>query len=186
MTNLYHGSSSLFHHFKLKTATHGSDLGFGVYLTNDKKRANLYASPYLYEVSFDTSLGKVSSNQTTLSVGVVTSLIEDISRHQMQSDGYPYLLSDWGEPTSDTTIDQGNHLIALAIAHQLVGGALDDLDIINDLYHQIGGSPSSAFLLASLLSLNNIHYATRPFQGSLEYVVFNPNDIKINAVNKLK
>lgn len=103
-------------------------------------------------------------------------------------------MSDWDEPTSETHIDEGNHQIAKHIAQTTIETAKDDLDIINDLGNQVGGNDSAAATLNPVLNQMNIHYAVRDFRDSQqdqdmiskEYIVFNPQDVKIVSVKNYR
>ncbi|WP_186421803.1 hypothetical protein, partial [Oenococcus oeni] len=118
--------------------------------------------------------------------------MEGIAKQQIKEDNYPYILSDWDEPTSKTRIDEGNHQLAKHIAQTTIEVAKDDLDIINDLGNQVGGNDSAAKTLNPVLKQMNIHYAVKDFKDSQqdqdviskEYIVFNPKDVKIMSIKK--
>lgn len=192
---LYHGSTNKFDNFKIqKVHKNGADMGYGIYLTDNLERATRYAEKYLYTVQIEAKIlansQKISGNQVTLTPAKVTKLVEGIAKQQIKEDGYPYILSDWDEPTSETHIDEGNHQIAKHIAQTTIETAKDDLDIINDLGNQVGGNDSAAATLNPVLNQMNIHYAVRNFRDSQqdqdmiskEYIVFNPKDVKIVSV----
>ena len=198
MVMLYHGSDKKFEKFKIpdyhKT---GSDLGFGVYLTDDIERAKRYANNgFVYDVKFDIEGNKsVSADHVTLDVAAVTKLIEGVAREQIRTDEYPYILSDWGEIGSETEIDDYNHELAKNIAKNTIDNSDDDLDIINDLGNQLGGTRSAAITLDPVLEDMNIHYAVRNFEDqkqdnsskvSQEYIVFNPDDLVITKARSSK
>lgn len=185
---LYHGSKVDFDEFEIqKMHTNGGTLGYGIYLTDSRERAETYSDEnYLYTVSLDDEAIKsdpLSNTEITLEEQEVSKIIQDVAQSQIENDGYPYILSDWEEPTSDTEMDSGNISIANRIATSLMDNE-SDLDIINDLANQLGGNDSGASVLNPILDKNNIHYGVidTNFDDSLlskEYVVFNPNDIKI-------
>ena len=184
---VYHGSGTKFNEFKIQRfAKNASLMGYGIYLTDSKERAKCYADQYLYTVQFDNTNSKtVSSTELTMTLADVVSIYEAVAKKQIETDGYPYILSDWGEPTSDTEIDAENQLIALQAAKSTFETADNDLDVINEIYHECG---NDADLLTSILSEMNIHYSVQNFVNMLtgevskEYVVFNPKDIQILAV----
>ena len=100
---------------------------------------------------------------------------------QFDEEEYPYILSDWEEPTSETAMDAGNKKIAYNIAEKIIDDT-DDLSIINGINNQLGGNDSGAETLIPVLNEMGIHYAeldVEYYDNSKEYVVFNPKDIKI-------
>lgn len=185
--SLYHGSKVSFDEFEIpEYHTNGGDLGFGTYLTNDLDRAKMYADNdgYLYTVELNDELKNstpLSPDKVTLTKEQVTQIIEEVSKQEMQQDGYPYMLSDWGEPTSETTMDAGNKKIAQNMAESVIDDT-DDLNIINGINNELGGNASGAKVVVPALNKMGIHYAELKNDYddvSKEYVIFNPKDIKI-------
>lgn len=152
---LYHGSKNNFNEFEIpKYHTNGGTLGFGTYLTDSIERANSYADTngYLYTVELTDEL----SQSQPLNATKVTLTLNQVAEKQIEDEEYPYILSDWEEPTSETTIDAGNN-----------SGADTLVPILNDV---------------------GIHYAVLDveyYDNSKEYVVFNPQDIKIKSKEQL-
>ncbi len=155
---LYHGSKNNFNEFEIpKYHTNGGTLGFGTYLTDSIERANSYADTngYLYTVELTDELSQsqpLNATKVTLTLNQVAEIIEKIAEKQIEDEEYPYILSDWEEPTSETTVDAGNN-----------SGADTLVPILNDV---------------------GIHYAVLDveyYDNSKEYVVFNPQDIKIKS-----
>lgn len=184
---LYHGSKNNFNEFEIpKYHTNGGTLGYGIYLTDSIERAKSYAndSGYLYTVELNDELTNskpLSAKEVTLTVNQVAQIIEKVAQKQIDEEEYPYILSDWEEPTSETTMDAGNKAIVKRIAQNIVDDT-DDLNIINGISNQLGGNDSGAQMLNPVLKEMNIHYAVLDvdyYDKSKEYVVFNPEDIKI-------
>lgn len=185
---LYHGSKNNFNEFEIpKYHTNGGTLGYGIYLTDSIERAKSYAndSGYLYTVELNDELTNskpLSAKEVTLTVNQVAQIIEKVAQKQIDEEEYPYILSDWEEPTSETTMDAGNKAIVKRIAQNIVDDT-DDLNIINGISNQLGGNDSGAQMLNPVLKEMNIHYAVLDvdyYDKSKEYVVFNPEDIKIS------
>lgn len=185
---LYHGSKNDFNEFEIpKYHTNGGTLGYGIYLTDSIERAKSYAndSGYLYTVELNNELTNskpLSAKEVTLTVNQVAQIIEKVAQKQIDEEEYPYILSDWEEPTSETTMDAGNKAIVKRIAQNIVDDT-DDLNIINGISNQLGGNDSGAQMLNPVLNEMNIHYAVLDvdyYDKSKEYVVFNPEDIKIS------
>lgn len=185
---LYHGSKNDFNEFEIpKYHTNGGTLGYGIYLTDSIERAKSYAndSGYLYTVELNNELTNskpLSAKEVTLTVNQVAQIIEKVAQKQIDEEEYPYILSDWEEPTSETTMDAGNKAIVKRIAQNIVDDT-DDLNIINGISNQLGGNDSGAQMLNPVLKEMNIHYAVLDvdyYDKSKEYVVFNPEDIKIS------
>lgn len=192
---LYHGSNEKFDKFEIRESKNGTALGFGVYLTDSSVRAKTYGK-YMYQVQLteDPENRAVSTDKITLSQNEVTKMIEEVAQKQIDEDGYPYILSDWEEPSSETEIDEGNHMIAQNMSENIVSTSESDIDIINDLGNQVGGRASASECLSPILKKMHIHYAVKDFQlkngdkteDTKEYIVFNPKDIKINSVTPTK
>lgn len=185
---LYHGSKNNFNEFEIpKYHTNGGTLGYGIYLTDSIERAKSYAndSGYLYTVELNDDLTNskpLSAKEVTLTVNQVAQIIEKVAQKQIDEEEYPYILSDWEEPTSETTMDAGNKAIVKRIAQNIVDDT-DDLNIINGISNQLGGNDNGAQMLNPVLKEMNIHYAVLDvdyYDKSKEYVVFNPEDIKIS------
>lgn len=185
--NLYHGSKNNFNEFEIpKYHTNGGTLGFGTYLTDSIERANSYADTngYLYTVELTDELTQsqpLNATKVTLTLNQVAEIIEKIAEKQIEDEEYPYILSDWEEPTSETTIDAGNKAIINRIAQSIIDDT-DDLNIINGINNQLGGNNSGADTLVPILNDVGIHYAVLDveyYDRSKEYVVFNPKDLKI-------
>lgn len=179
---LYHGSKNNFNEFEIpKYHTNGGILGFGTYLTDSIERANSYADTngYLYTVELTDEL----SQSQPLNATKVTLTLNQVAEKQIEDEEYPYILSDWEEPTSETTIDAGNKAIINRIAQSIIDDT-DDLNIINGINNQLGGNNSGADTLVAILNDVGIHYAVLDveyYDNSKEYVVFNPQDIKIKS-----
>ena len=191
---LYHGSKNDFNAFEIpKYHTNGGTLGYGIYLTDSIERAKSYAndSGYLYTVELNDELTNskpLSAKEVTLTVNQVAQIIEKVAQKQIDEEEYPYILSDWEEPTSETTMDAGNKAIVKRIAQNIVDDT-DDLNIINGISNQLGGNDSGAQMLNPVLNEMNIHYAVLDvdyYDKSREYVVFNPDDIKISSKQDIK
>lgn len=191
---LYHGSKNGFNEFEIpKFHENGSTLGYGIYLTDSIERAKSYAndSGYLYIVELNDALTNsqpLSAKEVTLTVNQVAQIIEKVAQKQIDEEEYPYILSDWEEPTSETTMDAGNKAIVKRIAQNIVDDT-DDLNIINGISNQLGGNDSGAQVLNPVLNEMNIHYAVLDvdyYDKSKEYVVFNPEDIKISNKKEIK
>lgn len=191
---LYHGSKNNFNEFEIpKYHTNGGTLGYGIYLTDSIERAKSYAndSGYLYTVELNDELTNskpLSAKEVTLTVNQVAQIIEKVAQKQIDEEEYPYILSDWEEPTSETTMDAGNKAIVKRIAQNIVDDT-DDLNIINGISNQLGGNDSGAQMLNPVLKEMNIHYAVLDvdyYDKSKEYVVFNPDDIKISNKQDIK
>ena len=191
---LYHGSKNNFDEFEIpKYHTNGGTLGYGIYLTDSIERAKSYAndSGYLYTVELNDELTNskpLSAKEVTLTVNQVAQIIEKVAQKQIDEEEYPYILSDWEEPTSETTMDAGNKAIVKRIAQNIVDDT-DDLNIINGISNQLGGNDSGAQMLNPVLNEMNIHYAVLDvdyYDKSKEYVVFNPDDIKISSKQDIK
>lgn len=191
---LYHGSKNDFNEFEIpKYHTNGGTLGYGIYLTDSIERAKSYAndSGYLYTVELNDELTNskpLSAKEVTLTVNQVAQIIEKVAQKQIDEEEYPYILSDWEEPTSETKMDAGNKAIVKRIAQNIVDDT-DDLNIINGISNQLGGNDSGAQMLNPVLKEMNIHYAVLDvdyYDKSKEYVVFNPDDIKISNKQDIK
>lgn len=192
--NLYHGSKNNFNEFEIpKFHDNGGTLGYGIYLTDSIERAKSYAndSGYLYTVELNDELTNskpLSAKEVTLTVNQVAQIIEKVAQKQIDEEEYPYILSDWEEPTSETTMDAGNQAIVKRIAQKILDDT-DDLNIINGISNQLGGNDSGAQMLNPVLNEMNIHYAVLDvdyYDKSKEYVVFNPDDIKISSKQNIK
>lgn len=191
---LYHGSKNDFSEFEIpKYHTNGGTLGYGIYLTDSIERAKSYANDngYLYTLELNDELTNskpLSAKEVTLTVNQVAQIIEKVAQKQIDEEEYPYILSDWEEPTSETTMDAGNKAIVKRIAQNIVDDT-DDLNIINGISNQLGGNDSGAQMLNPVLNEMNIHYAVLDvdyYDKSKEYVVFNPDDIKISNKQDIK
>lgn len=191
---LYHGSKNDFNEFEIpKFHENGGTLGYGIYLTDSIERAKSYANDngYLYTLELNDELTNskpLSAKEVTLTVNQVAQIIEKVAQKQIDEEEYPYILSDWEEPTSETTMDAGNKAIVKRIAQNIVDDT-DDLNIINGISNQLGGNDSGAQMLNPVLNEMNIHYAVLDvdyYDKSKEYVVFNPDDIKISNKQDIK
>lgn len=191
---LYHGSKNNFNEFEIpKFHENGGTLGYGIYLTDSIERAKSYADDngYLYTLELNDELTNskpLSAKEVTLTVKQVAQIIEKVAQKQIDEEEYPYILSDWEEPTSETTMDAGNKAIVKRIAQNIVDDT-DDLNIINGISNQLGGNDSGAQMLNPVLNEMNIHYAVLDvdyYDKSKEYVVFNPDDIKISNKQDIK
>jgi hypothetical protein len=188
----YHGSPSKFDKFSLQQHVNGSAMGYGVYLTKDKERAKGYSEgKYLYEVQVNNDVINnsrvLSYDGITLKPKEVSKLVQGVAKQQIQEDGYPYVLSDWGEPSSDTEIDDGNKQLCDQIAEYTISTSNDDLDIVNEFANEMGGGQGAADVLNPLLKDMNIHYATKDFdEKSKEYAIFNPDDAKIVKITDIE
>lgn len=192
--NLYHGSKNNFNEFEIpKFHDNGGTLGYGIYLTDSIERAKSYTndSGYLYTVELNDELTNskpLSAKEVTLTVNQVAQIIEKVAQKQIDEEEDPYILSDWEEPTSETTMDAGNQAIVKRIAQKILDDT-DDLNIINGISNQLGGNDSGAQMLNPVLNEMNIHYAVLDvdyYDKSKEYVVFNPDDIKISSKQDIK
>lgn len=191
---LYHGSKNDFNEFEIpKFHENGGTLGYGIYLTDSIERAKSYADDngYLYTLELNDELKNskpLSAKEVTLTVNQVAQIIEKVAQKQIDEEEYPYILSDWEEPTSETTMDAGNKAIVKRIAQNIVDDT-DDLNIINGISNELGGNDSGAQMLNPVLNEMNIHYAVLEvdyYDKSKEYVVFNPDDIKISNKQDIK
>lgn len=191
---LYHESKNDFNKFEIpKFHENGGTLGYGIYLTDSIERAKSYAndSGYLYTVELNDELTNsqpLSAKEVTLNVNQVAQIIEKVAQKQIDEEEYPYILSDWEEPTSETSMDAGNKAIVKRIAQNIVDDT-DDLNIINGISNQLGGNDSGAQMLNPVLNEMNIHYAVLDvdyYDKSKEYVVFNPEDVKISNKQEIK
>lgn len=190
---LYHGSKNKFSEFELpKFHDHGGKLGYGVYLTDNQERARSYANEgYLYTINLSDQLKEskpLSDSQVTLNVDQVSKIVEKISQKQIDEEGYPYLLSNYEEPSSELSMDEGNLNLAREIAEKIVVDD-SDLDIVNELNNELGGGNDGAEILNPILNEMGIHYAVieaEEFDGNKEYVIFNPKDIKISNRQEIK
>lgn len=186
---LFHGSKKSFDHFELQNnPENGTDLGFGVYLTDDQERAELYVGDegYVYTIDPTAIDGReLSTEEITLTHDQVQELVVSISEKQMAGEEhYPYLLSDYGEPSSETEMDEGNRLIASEFAYNILDSASNDIDIINDLNAMLGREVEETRLLVAALNEQNIRFAVREYAAdeekiSKEIIVFDPNVVKI-------
>lgn len=190
---LYHGSKKDFTTFEIpKFHENGGTLGYGIYLTDSIERANSYANDngYLYTIELDEKVlnsNPLSAKEVTLTVNQIAKIIEKVAQKQIDEEEYPYILSDWEEPTSETKMDAGNKAIVNRIAQSITDDT-DDLNIINGISNQLGGNDSGAQTLNPILNELNIHYAVLDveyYDGSKEYVIFNPKDIKISNKKKV-
>ena len=188
MEDLYHGSAIQFDEFELqRVPSSGRDMGFGIYLTDKQERAERYTESdgYIYKVALDEKAENsmpLSADKVTLTTDKLEAIITKIAENQIADEGYPYMLSDWDEPTSETEIDAGNKRIIKTIAESLIDDS-DDLQIINGINNQLGGNDSGASVLVPVLNDLNIHYAVQDFEFqnemTKEYVIFNAKDINI-------
>lgn len=199
---LYHGSTDKFDEFKIMPFhKSGSDMGYGIYLTDDPERATRYSidgktgKGFVYELDLKQQAANskhiLSADYVTLTDAEVGNLVSGIATQQIKDDGYPYILSDWQEPSSDTEMDEGNRMLAREIGVNLKASANDDLDIINSIGNESGGNDSAAATLNPILEQMGIHYGVRDFQDeegkmSKEYVVFNPKDIEIKKIQQMQ
>lgn len=185
---LFHGSDRSFDKFELqKDPTNGVGLGFGIYLTNHEEIAKRYAPDggTIYKVDPSVIEGKaVSAASLTLSHETVTRMISSIAKDEIEEDDYPYILSEGGdEPHEDW--DNYNASIASKMAASFLEYEANDVDVINQIYQVIGREPEVAPRLLKALKAENITHARRTIAGgdsaqpSLEYIVFNPENIKI-------
>lgn len=178
---LYHGSPNQFDAFELgKGHKNGTGMGYGIYLTDSKGRAEAYAGDagVVYTVSTpDQDL--VSTEKLTLNRDRVESLVTSIAQQQIDHEQYPYLLSDWGEPTSETTLDEGNKRIINRITDNLMTEN-SDVDVVNSLYQELGGDYGSNDYLQNALNEAGLFGAERDFDGTKEIVIFNPDDVRID------
>ena len=185
---LFHGSDRSFDKFELqKDPTNGVGLGFGIYLTNHEDVAKRYASDggTIYKVAPSAIEGNaISASSLTLSHEEVTRIISSIVKDEIEEEGYPYFLSDGGdEPHEDW--DNYNASLASKMAENFLEYENNDVDVINQIYQIMGREPEVAPRLLKALKDEEITHSSRTIAGgdssqpSLEYIVFNPEDIKI-------
>lgn len=185
---LFHGSDRSFDKFELqKDPTNGVGLGFGIYLTNHEEVAKRYAPDggTIYKVAPSAIEGKaISASSLTLSHEVVTRIISSIVKDEIEEEGYPYFLSEGGdEPHEDW--DNYNASLASKMAENFLEYENNDVDVINQIYQIMGREPEVAPRLLKALKDEEITHSSRTIAGgdssqpSLEYIVFNPEDIKI-------
>jgi len=185
---LYHGSANSFDQFELqKDPTNGTGLGFGIYLTNHQEIAKRYAPDggIIYKSDPSAIEGKsVSASSLTLSHEVITRIISSIVKDEIEEEDYPYFLSEGGnEPHEDW--DNYNASLASKMAENFLEYENNDVDVINQIYQVMGREPSVAPRLLKALESEEITHSSRTVAGgnsaqpSLEYIVFNPENIKI-------
>lgn len=193
---LFHGSKKSFDVFELQNnVENGTDLGFGIYLTDDLHRAEMYSGDegYIYSIDSNSLKGKaISAEEVTLTHDQVFTMIVSISEGQLASEeSYPYLLSDYAEPTSETEMDEGNLQIASDMALDILNSANDDLDVINELNNLLGRGTEETMMVVNALNEQNIRYTIKKYTNdnekiSKEIVVFDPASIKILEKKALK
>lgn len=189
---LYHGSSVDFEKFEFqKEPTNGVGLGFGIYLTNHESIAKRYAPEggQIYKIDPSAIEGKaVSAQSLTLTHAEVTRLITSIAKDEIEEEGYPYILSEGGEEPHEDW-DNYNALLASKLAENFVSYEANDVELINQLYQMMRRSPAHAPRLLKALEAEGMTHSSRTIAGgeeqsSLEYIVFNPERIKIVAKEK--
>lgn len=139
----------------------------------------------IYKVDLSIIEGKaVSATSLTLSHETVTRMISSIAKDEIEEEDYPYILSEGGdEPHKDW--DNYNASIASKMAASFLEYEDNDVDVINQIYQIIGREPEVAPRLLKVLKDEDITHASRTIadggsaQPSLEYIVFNPENIKI-------
>ena len=194
---LYHGSPVKFDEFEIqRNPNSGTDMGFGIYLTDNKERAKKYSDDgYVYTVSVSDELmasTPLSDSEVTLTEDKISEIITKVAEYQISDEGYPYILSDWDEPSSETEIDDGNRDIINMMSSEMINDD-NDIQIINGLNNQLGGADGGARILGPILNEVGIHYAVRDFvdetakeRTSQEYVIFNPKELTITQVDQRK
>lgn len=190
----YHGSSAEFDQFKNnnQNIATGRTFGFGTYLTDDLERARGYAGEngFIYEV--EPQLNKaLSSNEITLSHEEVSKILTGLSKQQIEDDGYPYLISDYGvgEPTEEWS--EYNEQMVSEIADKVFESSENDTDVINEL-NNTGGDPD---LVAKELNkmgrthiINTIDFEEGPSQELIVQDTQNlriTNKYAVNSENKI-
>lgn len=188
----YHGSANDFDKFKLPEASEhgaGTDMGFGLYFTDSVYRAQIYAEQgNVYEIELEDSGMGISNSGVTLSQDKVSEIVKKFAEKEIEEDGYPYSLSDWGEATEEWS--EVNDDLSKYIASRMID-ATDDVAIINSIYQQMGGDQGMAKeILPGVLTEVGITHSIREFdfegQPSLEMVVFDPQNIEIVGKRELK
>ncbi|OQO88258.1 hypothetical protein BH739_04680 [Enterococcus casseliflavus] len=186
-TAFFHGSATNFEAFEAQSLhPNGTAMGFGTYLTNHKERAHSYSNEsYLYEVNDDFLKGKeLLEHEMTLSREDVRILVYELTIHQIKEVGYPYFLSEYGELSSTTSIDEGNQALIQQVVTHLFNHSENDLDLVNDMYEQLGGDAAASKLLGKQLTQLGYTYAKQETQldtgeGALDVVVFDADQLKI-------
>lgn len=185
---LFHGSDRSFDQFELqKDPTNGVGLGFGIYLTNHEDVAKRYAPDggTIYKIDPSAINGKaVSASSLTLSQEVVTRLITSIVKDEIEEKGYPHSLSEGGdEPHEDW--DNYNASLVAKMAENILDHNNNDVDALNQIYQMMGREPDVTSRFLKALKNEEITHSSRTIAGgnsaqpSLEYIVFNPENIKI-------
>lgn len=179
---LFHGSESSFEQFEHQQSyQHGHNNGFGFYMTPDLNRAKTYAeNGYIYEV--DTSkvsdMRMLDSEKVTLSNDDLADFIDYVNQQQIEDDGYPYLLSDYGYDLDESEFEY-THEYSQQLADSMLENEYDesDVDIINDLNNALGDSE----LAGKALTKINIGYSLDHSldQDNPDVVIFDPGNIKI-------
>lgn len=195
-TYLYHGSSIDFDRFEFqKKPTNGGVPRFGFYLTNQEDIAKRYAPDggQIYKVAASAIEGKgISATSLTLTHEEISRLITSIAKDQIEKEGYPSFLSKGGEEPHDDW-DNYNASIASKMAENFLEFEDNDLDIINKFYQMMESDPEEAPRLLKALESEGITHSSRTLadrasKNSLEYIVFNPEHLKIlsKETNKVK
>lgn len=141
---------------------------------------------YIYTIDPSSLQGNVlSSEEVTLTHDQVFELVVSISEDELSSDDpYPYLLSEVGEPSSETEMTEGNLFLASVLASQILDSANDDLDVINELNNLLGRVVEGSKVVIEALNKQDIHYSIRAHiddqgKSTKEIVVFDPTIINI-------
>ncbi|MDR3241698.1 MAG: hypothetical protein LBT37_05960 [Lactobacillaceae bacterium] len=186
---LYHGSPTKFDSFNNEyEARSGRQNGFGTYLTDSMTRAYAYSEHedgYVYEVRANLQ-DSISGTERTLSPNDIQSIVQGITMRQIEEDGYPYLLSDFFENTTEEW-SAINHGLTYDLANQLLGNA-SDIDIVNELHNLTGRSGD--LVANELTKLGRTHVITKHDNGNgvidQEIVVFDPANLRITDMSEAK
>jgi hypothetical protein len=188
----YHGSPVDFEAFELQQIpTVGTNMGFGVYLTDDGTRAERYTgndNGIVYTVDFEPGR-EMFFDELTLSRDEITELVGNIAKQQIENDGYPYILSDWDEPTKEWS-EQNDGIVSQIV--DSLSELPDDVELLNSLNNELGGDAHDKdSLIQAELTKMGVTHSTRMYVGvdgetSQETVVFNPANLKIVTKRPLK
>lgn len=166
MITAYHGSDTKFSKFDPQKigGSNGTNNGFGFYFSDNEDEASTYGK-YVYEVQLNIR-NLISDTKKTLSRPVIKKLLDNLAKIECNY----YQNFDYNvKATIDSLLDSCD------TDTEIIGDVINAVGSIQDVLLQLSKMGYSHTINLDTFALNSVHY-----------VMFDPNDIKIVKVTKIR
>ncbi len=174
--NLYHGSPDKFEEFNLsRLGSHGSAQGAGVYTSDDRSLAEMYAhtegeSGYIYDLEVDLKKS-LSLEKLTVSDTELSKIIDDLDRQKE-------FLSNYGD------VEYSGRKAIKQEAMELLKDNDNDVDLFNDIATTVGDRQTTAEIFEKVADYNYVLSHNQTDKQADIYTILNPKNIDIKAINQ--